>query len=539
MQNNQAPPVDREQVEFYLSCRSLKNLDILSKSDPQVRLYFKNKSNAWIYYGETEIIKDNLNPNFHKTFLVDFIFETHQHIKFEIIDIDGPTHFEMIGNVETTVGTIMGARKQTFIADIKHKEKVTGKLIVRAEKVDLHCQSVSWQWSGVKLMNTDGWFGKSDPLLRFFKKKETGENLLVHQTEVIMDNLNPVWKPFKVLDKKLCSEYNQDFKVECWDWEKSGKYQFIGEFETSLERIKSGVREFELHNPKKKSKTGTLVISNFSIGPNITFVDYLRGGTQLNIMVAIDFTGSNGNPSRSDSLHYKSMDPPNQYYQAISSVCPIVLKYDFDQLVPLYGFGAQVLWSDSREVSHCFPLSQKGNEEVKGTEGILDTYYQALDGLNLSGPTNFAPIIRHVSNKCREIQREESDQYMILLILTDGEITDMADTIHEIVNADTLPLSIIIVGVGNADFEKMERLDGDHGALKSRGQVSKRDLVQFVPFKDFKHDPEMLAKHVLAEVPDQVVQYMELVNRKPMVAQLFDMNNLSVILPSELKEESD
>ena len=50
----------------------------------------------------------------------------------------------------------------------------------------------------------------------------------------------------------------------------------------------------------------------------------------------------------------------------------------------------------------------------------------------------------------------------MLLILTDGEITDMEDTIKAIVDASFLPMSIIIVGVGNADFSNMEILDADN-----------------------------------------------------------------------------
>ena len=51
-----------------------------------------------------------------------------------------------------------------------------------------------------------------------------------------------------------------------------------------------------------------------------------------------------------------------------------------------------------------------------------------------------------------------------------------------IVNASELPLSIIIVGVGNADFADMDELDGDHGLYDSRGKKATRDIVQFVPF---------------------------------------------------------
>lgn len=78
-------------------------------------------------------------------------------------------------------------------------------------------------------------------------------------------------------------------------------------------------------------------------------------------------------------------------------------------------------------------------------------------------------------------------RYHILLILTDGVVTDMADTREAIVRASYQPLSIIIVGVGNADFTDMQILDGDDGVLRSpRGEPVLRDIVQFVPFRDFK-----------------------------------------------------
>lgn len=77
-------------------------------------------------------------------------------------------------------------------------------------------------------------------------------------------------------------------------------------------------------------------------------------------------------------------------------------------------------------------------------------------------------------------------QYFVLLIITDGEITDLDQTKQAIVNSSKLPMSIIIVGVGEADFKAMEVLDGDNGVLKSpTGEPVARDIVQFVPFKDF------------------------------------------------------
>jgi len=68
--------------------------------------------------------------------------------------------------------------------------------------------------------------------------------------------------------------------------------------------------------------------------------------------------------------------------------------------------------------------------------------------------------------------------YNILLLLTDGIINDMDETKQRIVDLSALPCSIIIVGVGNADFSQMQELDGDDGVLRdSRGRAVKRDVV--------------------------------------------------------------
>ena len=58
-------------------------------------------------------------------------------------------------------------------------------------------------------------------------------------------------------------------------------------------------------------------------------------------------------------------------------------------------------------------------------EGIMMTYYHALRNVAFDGPTYFNPIITEamkISQVCRNMG---TDNYFILLILTDGEIHDM------------------------------------------------------------------------------------------------------------------
>eukprot|EP00730_Choanoeca_flexa_P016795 TRINITY_DN8003_c0_g1_i1.p4 TRINITY_DN8003_c0_g1~~TRINITY_DN8003_c0_g1_i1.p4 ORF type:complete len:112 (+),score=26.38 TRINITY_DN8003_c0_g1_i1:1529-1864(+) len=76
--------------------------------------------------------------------------------------------------------------------------------------------------------------------------------------------------------------------------------------------------------------------------------------------------------------------------------------------------------------------------------------------------------------------------------------------------ASRLPMSIIIVGVGGADFAAMEVLDGDDGLLRSRGSVAQRDIVQFVPFRQAMQSGHgYLAQEVLKEVPGQFLSYVK------------------------------
>jgi len=99
----------------------------------------------------------------------------------------------------------------------------------------------------------------------------------------------------------------------------------------------------------------------------------------------------------------------------------------------------------------------------------------------------------------------------VLVILTDGEISDMIETKDLIVASTTLPLSIIIIGVGNETFANMVELDGDNGTLRDQnGRAASRDIVQFVKFLDFTgpNADQGLAEKVLQEVPEQLVSYM-------------------------------
>lgn len=83
-----------------------------------------------------------------------------------------------------------------------------------------------------------------------------------------------------------------------------------------------------------------------------------------------------------------------------------------------------------------------------------------------------------------------------------------------IVQSSHLPTSIIIVGVGDEDFEMMEELDSDDHLLRDdNGRECVRDIVQFVNLKKTINQGN-LAEEVLREIPEQVCLHMERIGFK-------------------------
>uniref|UniRef100_A0A8C2YH87 Copine-3 n=1 Tax=Coturnix japonica TaxID=93934 RepID=A0A8C2YH87_COTJA len=502
-------------VQLSVICRHLLDRDVGSKSDPLCVL-LQDVGGCWAELDRTERIKNCQDPEFSKKLLVDYYFEKVQKLRFGVYDIDNKSaelsDDDFLGGMECTLGQIVSSSVFTQPLELKEGKPAGKGTITVKESV--------WDRD---------FLGKSDPFLELYKQGDAGTWQLVYRSEVIKNNLSPCWRRFSVPLQTFCGgDLDTPIKVKCSDHDSDGSHDLIGVFETNLTQLQKALDgcpvEFECINPEKKQKkksyknSGVISIKSCKIETDYSFLDYVMGGCQINFTVGIDFTGSNGDPKSPDSLHYISPDGINEYLIAIWSVGSVVQDYDTDKLFPAFGFGAQV--PPSWQVSHEFALNfNPNNPYCQGIQGIVDAYRQILPQIRLYGPTNFSPIINHVARfAAHSAQQRTASQYFVLLIITDGEITDLDQTRQAIVNASKLPMSIIIVGVGEADFKAMEFLDGDSGVLKSlTGEPAARDIVQFVPFRQFRNAPrEALSQVVLAEVPKQLVSYYKLQGWPPM-----------------------
>ena len=390
----------------------------------------------------------------------------------------------------------------------------------------------------------------------------------MYQSNVVRHNLNPMWNEVNLDLEVVCNgDLDRAMKIILWDHRRSGRHKHMGEFETTINGLLAA-KEMESSGDdigftvlKHERAVGTCeIIQAVTYGgttngqrsqtkkpqeshpPNVVpaaarpeFIDYLTGGCQISLAVAIDFTASNGDPRQEGTPHY--FHPPaskewNDYEKAIFAVGSILAKYDSDQRFPVWGFGAK----NNNVVRHCF---QCGTEvEVEGVQGIMDAYRGVFrTPLTMSYPTKFTEVISTAASYARHeqvrkyagcecegffwgtlstvdankisflhVQQEVASEdgklsYTILLILTAGNVEDVKETKQHLISASKDPLSVVIVGIGDADFAGMEFLDA-FDASTDEG----RDITKFVRFNDYK-SYNALTEAVLDEIPDQLVDF--------------------------------
>ncbi len=225
----------------------------------------------------------------------------------------------------------------------------------------------------------------------------------------------------------------------------------------------------------------------------------------LDLSIAIDFTCSNGLPQNIYSLHYIKDGFMNNYEKSIREHYKIISLYNKNDKYNVYGFGADI----NGEFKKIFNLNGTDNPSITGIENIISEYKKTVNSVEFSGATYFAPIIREVKRKIEE-KMDINSNYHILLIISDGEIFDIRETIDSIIEASKLPISFIIIGIGADVTSDMKTLNGEKGKLiSSNNEELNKDIVQYVHFKDFANNLNKLANEVLKYIPQQITSYFK------------------------------
>ena len=438
-----------------------------------------------------------------------------QLIFFQLYSVESSTeksNLKQIGTVSKHACDIIKSQNETVIAFTNESNEFIGNLIITKEKLSKS------QPHNIISMQFHGKFDvKKCIFFKFLTKKPKENNYLpVYQSEAKLTDItrNINWKVIKLKESQLPQDNeSKNILIEVHDLTKLKANLLLSEefFYKDLVDRKANL---------KIPNVGALYIDNFEYEKRFTFQDYLRAGLQVSMILALDFSGSNGPPEKMDSLHYfdKNNKLNNQYLRAISEVGNVLAKLDDNNMIPVFGFSAR-LPRMGNESSNYFALN--GNifdPEIEGIEGVLKLYQENSKHLIFSEPTYLTPIINYVKKMAKGyIEDGSNDHYFVLMILTDGQIFDLDTVINEIIEAALLPISIIIVGLGEKyNFKDMIFLDTKKDMMRdAKGDYAIRDIVHFVELGKLKSAEHILTSNTLEELPKQVCDYMQHMKLKP------------------------
>uniref|UniRef100_T1KA33 Copine C-terminal domain-containing protein n=1 Tax=Tetranychus urticae TaxID=32264 RepID=T1KA33_TETUR len=368
----------------------------------------------------------------------------------DYLDIDTLSN-DFLGHHETTLAEIVAVQGREYVGALKDERgRNAGTISVLAEEIANCKRGIYIKLKGCNILGTS-FFTKPQTFLTFWWSVEDGS-----------------------YSRKLCNgDFDRNIRIDCMRYKMSGAYILIGSFNTTLNDLAQRFNE-----PSRRKLT-------LKIEEEISFLDYIKGGTHLHFAVAIDFIASNGDPRYPESLHFIGSDKPNPYESALNAIDEILKPYNTLNVYPGFGFGLNCFLKPW--FPHHFPLN--GN--------VMHSYCKGIE-----------EIIMHYRSTVGSAIARQYD--------------DVPQTKQAIIDASHLPLSIIIVGVGHDDFAAIDELDSDNLLLKFNGKKAVRDIVQFVPLRNYitstgiwLQTMDGLTRDILHEVPEQLISYMRAKGIKP------------------------
>jgi len=475
---------------------TIENIEINHKYAIEAK--FLNSQYTDVFTTETVNSHNNI-VIFNSCYICDFFFEKRQNLRISLFKDS-----QKEGNIQLSLGQIVGSHHSTF----KQKIGKTAFIIISAQGLSDENAYIEFNFTTQCISCFD--FSKISDRISYLITSN-GRKIYSSESISTIGSFEPMKVPVALI--------NKGFTVLFIDSNKNNlayRDESVQSFTSSNGNVYLGL----IVNKKKLN-----IINNSRFIKNCSFIDYIKNGVFIKLDIGIDFTSSNRLPNDPNSLHYIYGNYPNDYEQAIRACGMIVAYYDYNQSFPTYGFGAVV--GNDKKPSMCFNINFKENPEIYLIDNVIEEYKNCFNNIQLAGPTLFCPMIRKV---IKNIRKENNPlKYHILLILTDGIIQDMQETIDALVEGSFLPLSVIIIGIGNDHFQEMMVLDGDDVPLVSSNRIKRmRDLVQFVPFNKYKNNPEKLAEQVLEEIPSQVIDYYTMNNIFPENLSMAKIKNSSM-----------
>ena len=277
--------------------------------------------------------------------------------------------------------------------------------------------------------------------------------------------------------------------------------------ETELSSIIASPNSIYERNLKKEIKNKDIFCikaNKIKVGnkEEIKIYDFISSGIKLNTFMAFDFSDGLNKQPRKNSI--------DNYSKVINNLINKIFNYSKRHSTYLYGFGGKL-----NNQEDLFNFNQGENSTIF-LSNCIKVYESTKNNIIPKKNIFLSKLIRKITKVIYSIY--EARNYNVLFIF-EREIPDSADKqelIDTFIEASYLPLTIIIIGEGKNDFNKLKKLFSSEINEASSGMLKNRENILFTDFyNNFNENEEKLTQWCLEELSKQMIEFYKLVNTSP------------------------
>ena len=469
---------------------------IQNQRNHTIELYeYKNsrkKEKKKIAQTESKAPSIEKNITFEEDIIIPFHFSQNQPLEFIIKDsIDDSV-------ISVTLGQIIGSLRQTYRETLESGMifEVTAILNDELNKECVFNVEISGALVGMKLGYSITSLGNQyDPV-----------NNLVYESEILENNKLVKFNESVIPLNQLAADNNLDDNIIEIEFKDVLHSNELGKYKNSINQLFVKDIDFDLTGNKKAKIVCRK--KNFH-----SLLDYLERDLHLATTIFIDFSESGG----ANCHHVFKNESIFEYL--MRSFLDVLEPYNEDQFFHIYGYGFKLKEPKKKEYDpYMFPLSQKSDYPSVSIKEISKLYNEFLKVINFDkAKTNIDLIIKKFNAIIKEdIENYDLREYNILLIFANNDITDEKEFVKSIIFTSTLPISIIVVGLGKRPYTKIENIEQNFlNLVDDEGNKPQRKCIKFISFNKQQKNAQSTVKNSLIDIPEKMIEYLAIKNIEP------------------------
>ena len=445
--------------------------------------------------GETESksVGNDKNVKFENPIRIPFHFSQIQPLEFSVKNSQN----KYKNLIKITLGDIVGSLNQTDRDNLDGDSTFEVKAILDDE-LDKKCSfkiQVTGSLVGMKIGYTITSLGNQyEPI-----------NKLLYESELLENNSIINFNEIDIPINELASDENLEDNIVEIIIKDIKHSEELAKFSSNIVQLFKNENIIDLSGDKKATITCTK--KNFH-----SLLDYLEGELHLASTLFIDFS------EISEPNTHHSVNNETLFEKLMNDYINILVPYNEDQFFYIYGFGFDPKDKLVDYDPNMCPINKKIDSPAISKEDIKQMYDGFLSSIKFSKKkTDLSLIIKKFNSKIKEdIDDYDISEYNILLLFTNNDITNQQEFANDLILSSTLPMSVVIVGLGKGPFTNLETIENNFLNLTdNEGKKAKRKCIKFISFNKNLNNFQRTVRDSLINIPNEMIEFLSLNNIEP------------------------